>query len=140
MITVRKWWGKLLFNVVWGFSDTSCYADRVLNLIPENFSGKLLDIPTGTGALTALKYSQLKTAEIICADYSEKMLDVAKARFAELKNINFIQADVGAMPFEDDFFDVGLIVPPIKRCVNFRRIFVQIQGKNRRHMSYAEDF
>jgi ubiquinone/menaquinone biosynthesis C-methylase UbiE len=109
MLATRKWWSKIGIKLVWGFPDTA-YAYRVLGYIPNDFSGRVLDIPVGTGFLTCQKYSQLRNAVITCMDYSDGMLQKAKERFsnAEIANVTFRQGDVGALPFEDGAFDMVL--------------------------------
>ena len=56
-ITQGKWWSKLYFKLLWGGVDDNEIARQVLNWIPDDFSGKLLDIPVGTAVFTAKKYS-----------------------------------------------------------------------------------
>jgi ubiquinone/menaquinone biosynthesis C-methylase UbiE len=67
---------KMVSKIIWGFEDKD-YAVKLLENIPGNFNGKLLDIPAGTGILTFEKYKQLNKAEIICMDYSGDMLEFA---------------------------------------------------------------
>jgi len=109
MISLRKWWARLGVRFVWGLPDTA-YSARVLDYISDDFTGALLDIPTGTGALTCEKYRRMPKAAVTCADYSENMLAVASERFRQLGigNVTFKQADAGAMPFDDDTFDLAL--------------------------------
>jgi ubiquinone/menaquinone biosynthesis C-methylase UbiE len=100
---------KIIAKTVWGFTDKE-YSIKLLENIPDDFSGKILDIPAGTGILTYEKYLRMKNAEIICMDYSKDMLDIAKERF-ENNNINNIecqQGDAGNIPFENETFDVVL--------------------------------
>jgi len=47
-ITQGKWWSKLYFKLLWGGVDDNEIARQVLGWIPDDFSGKLLDIPVGT--------------------------------------------------------------------------------------------
>ena len=55
-------------------------------------------------------YKDLPEADITCLDYSVDMMDAAqaKAEKAGIKSITFLQGDVGALPFEDETFDVVL--------------------------------
>lgn len=78
--------------------------------MPEDFAGKLLEVPVGTGVLSMPVYNDLPDAEITCLDYSEDMMAAAKRRAAGagLKNVSFVQGDVGALPFADESFDVVL--------------------------------
>ena len=64
--------GKLLDSVVWGLDAEKAakWVNDALAPIPENFSGKLLEVPVGTGVLTMPLYKTLPDAEITCLDYS----------------------------------------------------------------------
>jgi Methylase involved in ubiquinone/menaquinone biosynthesis len=110
MITCSTFMGKIVSGLVWNLDKekTLEYQAMVLSNIPENFGGKLLEVPVGTGVITMPMYRTLPEAEITCLDYSPDMMQRAK-RFAErldIKNIDFIQGDVGNMPFEDESFEI----------------------------------
>ncbi len=57
------------------------------------FSGKLLEVPVGTGILTMPLYRTLPEADITCLDYSADMMGQAqeKANRLHLKNVTFQQ-------------------------------------------------
>jgi SAM-dependent methyltransferase len=107
MITYSGFWGKLICRVVWGYRDSS-HLGELLKAFPSVFSGTLLEVPIGTGILTAPKYKNYPNAKITCLDYSEGMMTIAKMRFGamNIENVHFIQGDVGHLPFEDNHFDV----------------------------------
>ncbi len=110
IITHKTWWSKLYNRVFWnGVDDNDIAADLLAN-INNDFSGKLLDVPTGTAVFTYRKYKKLQNADITCLDYSEDMLDQAKARFEanEITHVKTIQGDVGNLPFDDNTFDIVL--------------------------------
>lgn len=109
VLTQNSWFSKLYINVFWGVNDWEI-ANNVLAYIPDNFSGKLLDIPVGTGVFTVAKYAQLPLAKICCIDYSQEMLNQAKAKFnkANLENVECMQGDVGKLPFNSESFDIVL--------------------------------
>ena len=117
-ITQGKWWSRLYFKLLWGGVDDNEIARRVLSWIPDDFSGKLLDVPVGTAVFTAEKYSLMHQADITCLDYSQDMLEQAENRFsaAGINNIKTIQGDVAALPFEDGSFDTVL-------CMNGLHVF-----------------
>lgn len=104
--------GKLMDSLVWGLdaSLAAKWINDALAPIPEDFSGTLLEIPVGTGVLTVPVYRNLKEAQITCLDYSAEMMKNAERRAEALavKNVSFVQGDVGALPFEDESFDVVL--------------------------------
>ncbi len=109
VLTQNSWFGKLYIGIFWGIDDNQI-AEQVLSFIPDNFSGKLLDVPVGTAVFTHQKYAELERAKITCVDYSEVMIEKAKARFADLKNSNIVcqQGDVGNLEFADQTFDIVL--------------------------------
>ena len=55
-ITQGKWWSKLYFKLLWGGVDDNDIARRVLSWIPDDFKGRLLDVPVGTAVFTTEKY------------------------------------------------------------------------------------
>ena len=112
MMTCSTWTGRLICRLVWnmGPEENLRYIETALSGVPEGFSGKLLEVPVGTGVLTMPVYKDLPEAEITCLDYSEDMLAEArgKAEAAGIRNVDFRQGDVGALPFEDGSFDIVL--------------------------------
>ena len=78
-ITQGKWWSKLYFKLLWGGVDDNEIARRVLSWIPDDFSGKLLDVPVGTAVFTKDKYHRMTKADITCLDYSQDMLEQAES-------------------------------------------------------------
>lgn len=112
MITCSTLPGKAVCRLVWGMNKAECddYLARALSGIPEDFSGKLLEVPVGTGSLTMPVYQTLPRAEITCLDYSPDMMAQAreKAERLRLKNVAFEQGDVGALPYGDGIFDIVL--------------------------------
>ena len=117
-LTQNKWWSRLYFKLVWGGVDDNEIARKVLSWIPDDFGGKMLDVPVGTAVFTAEKYKRMGKADIIGLDYSQDMLDRARFRFSEngITNIKTMQGDVGAMPFDDESFDYIL-------CMNGLHVF-----------------
>ena len=105
---------QLALKFFWGL-DAAAYQKFLAQAfagLPKNFSGRLLEVPVGTGVLSLPVYQKLDGAEIFCVDYSEKMLDAAKARTAELnlRGVKFFQSDVADLPFEENFFDALLSI------------------------------
>lgn len=104
--------GKLLDSLVWGLDKTLAakWIDEALSPIPEDFTGRLLEVPVGTGVLTMPLYRRLADADITCLDYSADMMKNAEKRAEAMgvSNVRFVQGDVGALPFEDESFDIVL--------------------------------
>ena len=112
MMTYSTLPGKAICRLVWNMNaETNLrYIEQALAGVPEDFSGKLLEVPVGTGVLTMPVYRDLPDADITCLDYSADMMRAAqkKAETAGIKSITFVQGDVGALPFEDASFDTVL--------------------------------
>lgn len=112
MITCSTLFGKAVCKLVWDMNktDNDRYLELALSGIPEDFSGKLLEVPVGTGVLTMPVYQTLKQADITCLDYSAEMMATAQKRAAlfGLQNVRFQQGDVGTLPFESESFDIVL--------------------------------
>jgi ubiquinone/menaquinone biosynthesis C-methylase UbiE len=112
MMTYSTLPGKAICRLVWNMDGQKNlrYLEKALSGVPQDFEGKLLEVPVGTGVLTMPVYADLPKADITCLDYSEKMMASArdKAETMGITNIKFVQGDVGALPFEDESFDVVL--------------------------------
>ena len=112
MITCSTLSGKVVCRLVWDMNkaENDAYLEKAMAGIPENFSGKLLEVPVGTGILTVPLYQTLPQADITCLDYSPDMMGQAKekAERLHLENVTFRQGDVGALPFADGAFDIVL--------------------------------
>lgn len=112
MMTYSTCIGKAICRVVWNMDGekNAAYLEKALSGIPEDFSGKLLEVPVGTGVLTMPVYQSLPQADITCLDYSPDMMAAAqeKAKRLGVDNVAFTQGDVGALPFADESFDIVL--------------------------------
>ena len=83
-------------------------------------AGAINIVPNSTGAAKAIGlvipelempvYQTMPEVDITCLDYSPDMMRQAreKADRLHLKNVTFRQGDVGALPYEDDTFDIVL--------------------------------
>jgi demethylmenaquinone methyltransferase/2-methoxy-6-polyprenyl-1,4-benzoquinol methylase len=74
--------------------------------------GKLLDIATGTGDVALLAADQLADAQIVGADLTLAMLDVAwgKAQKKAARRIHWVNSDGLALAFPSDTFDAVISV------------------------------
>ena len=66
MITCSTVPGRAVCRLVWGMDKARCdaYLADALSGIPEDFSGRLLEVPVGTGILTMPLYQTLPQADI----------------------------------------------------------------------------
>ncbi|MBQ2662623.1 MAG: class I SAM-dependent methyltransferase [Clostridia bacterium] len=131
VITGTGFFGSLVSNLVWKMDKEKDleYQRLAKKGVPKDFDGSLLEVPVGTGILTMPMYKKLPNADVTCLDYSEGMMNRAKDRAQDMniKNISFVQGDVGKLPFKDESFDFvlsmnGLHVFPDKDAA-FSEIF-----------------
>ncbi len=109
VLTQSKWWSRLYIRFFWAVDDV-LISQKLFAMIPDDFSGNLLDVPCGTLNLTSDKYRKMKRANITCLDYSEDMLSTARDRIAHqgIPNLKLMQGDVGNLPFGRETFDTVL--------------------------------
>ena len=108
VLTQGNFFSRMYIKLFWSGTDDNEITRKVLSYIPDDFSGKLLDVPVGTAVFTQRKWSTLKNARITCLDYSTDMLEQAKRRLDGKAHINFIQGDVGNLQMDDESFDIVL--------------------------------
>lgn len=108
VLTQWNFFSRMYIKLFWSGTDDNEIARKVLSYIPDDFSGKLLDVPVGTAVFTQRKWSSLKNAHITCLDYSTDMLEQAKRRLDGKAHINFIQGDAENLQMDDESFDIVL--------------------------------
>ena len=113
VLTGRRWWSHIYMKYLWR-TDDNAIAREVLAMIPDDFRGKILDVPVGTAVFTAEKYRRMPDAEIVGLDYSQEMLAIAGERASQMqpRNLHLEQGDVGKLPYPDKSFDCVLSIIP----------------------------
>ena len=128
MMMNSSWLGRLAMRWFWQMDDRVYrqYLTQAFAGIPMDFSGRLLEIPVGTGVLSLPIYQALPKARITCCDYSDAMLAAARERAEQqdLRNVDFLQGDVGNLPFSEEAFEIVL-------SVNGFHVFPDKQGAYR---------
>ena len=76
MMTCSTLPGRAICRIVWNMDREKNlrYLEKALSGVPEDFKGKLLEVPVGTGVLTMPVYLDLPHADITCLDYSVNMM------------------------------------------------------------------
>jgi ubiquinone/menaquinone biosynthesis C-methylase UbiE len=80
-------------------------AERVRRFVVLAGDERVLDAGTGTGAL-AFALAPL-VREVVAVDLVPELLERARQRAAESPNVNFLEGDVTALPFERASFDLA---------------------------------
>lgn len=79
------------------------YSIATENLVFPNTQVKILDLGAGTGLLSQKVLERYPTAEITLVDLSEKMLAVARERFADLETIHFSLKDYTQLELNNEY-------------------------------------
>lgn len=85
------------------------------------FSGKCLDLCTGTGDIAELL--QKKGCDVTGLDFSDKMLEIAQKKHPQ---INFTEGDCTDLPFEDNCFDAVTISFGLRNIENYDKALDEI--------------
>lgn len=127
VLTAQTWWSWIYMHIFWRVDDNKI-ARIVLDMIPDEFQGTILDLPVGTAVFTAEKYLRMQNAEITGLDYSPEMLEIAKRRAREvgLKNLTLIRGDAGNLPFEDNRFDAVLSMNGFQAFPDKEQAFAEV--------------
>ena len=82
MITCSTLSGKAVCRLVWAMNkaENDAYLEKAMSGIPEHFSGRLLEVPVGTGILTMPVYRTMPEADITCLNYSPDMMRQAREK------------------------------------------------------------
>jgi len=89
--------------------------------------GKLLDIATGTGDVALLAADQLTDVQIVGADLTLAMLDVArrKAQAKPAQRIGWVNSDGLALAFPNDTFDAVISVFMLRNVPDVAQAFAE---------------
>ena len=113
LLNMKSWWSRMIMRLIWGrdnFDPARGYGAGLCSYLPDDFSGRLLDVPTGTALFTADKYARMKQADIYAVDYTEDMLRQAQQKFDALglRHVHCRQGDAARLPFASASFDAVL--------------------------------
>lgn len=127
VLTGRKWWSWLYMHCLWK-TDDNAVAREILEMIPDNFSGKMLDVPVGTAVFTCDKYRRMTNAGITGLDYSQQMLDIARLRLdkAGTKHVVLQQGDICDLPFPCEHFDLVLSMNGFQAFPDKEQAFAEV--------------
>lgn len=94
---------------------------QAISNVPLKSDFKVLDLCTGTGDIAIYIASIVKDGLVIGADFSEKMLEIARKKGEGIENLAFVQADALDLPFKDEEFDACFISFGLRNLTDLRK-------------------
>lgn len=96
--------------------------------VPLKSGFKVLDLCTGTGDIAIyLARNIIKDGKVTAVDFSENMLEIAKQKAAKIKNIEFVNADVLNLPFQDGEFDACFISFGLRNLTGLKKGLLEMK-------------
>lgn len=89
-----------------------------------------LDLCCGTGDLTFLLAQKIKNGKVIGVDFSSELLAVAETKQKSkslITEIEWLEADVLKLPFEDNYFDCATMGYGLRNVVDIPACLTEIQ-------------
>ncbi len=115
------------FNRVISLGMQTRVKKKSLKLLNIEDGSNVLDICTGTGDLAFFINKINPNLNITGIDFSEKMLEIARAKQKDYQNnMKFFLADGRELPFEDDTFDIVTIGFGLRNIENYERVISEI--------------
>jgi len=119
---VRDMFGRIarrydLVNTVMTGGIDAVWRRRALDALPVSPGGALVDLCCGTGALTRDAAAKVPQGRVTGVDFTPQMLEIARARTLE-RNVDYREADVLHLPFEDAVFDGATMAFSMRNVVD----------------------
>ena len=104
---------QAFFNEAANTWDKHFYTPKLIDFLEQivpafnlTVGQKILDVGTGTGILIPFLLKAVgPTGQVTAIDYAEKMVEICKAKYAYLSNINIAVQQVEKLPFSPESFD-----------------------------------
>lgn len=88
---------------------------------------KVLDVCTGTGDIAIYIAQILPQGAVTGVDFSQNMLEIARKKAKNIKNITFINADALNLPFKDGEFDACFISFGLRNLTDLKKGLQEIK-------------
>ena len=110
--------------------DTEILVEKIISLYSKCENLRVLDIGTGSGAISISLAKYLKNSSIVSVDVSIDAINVAKGNAklnGVLDQIEFIQSDLFNNLADDNKFDIIVSNPPYIRSKEIEKLQVEIK-------------
>jgi demethylmenaquinone methyltransferase/2-methoxy-6-polyprenyl-1,4-benzoquinol methylase len=97
-----------LINHILTFGFDIYCRRKAVKLALADGGERFLDICSGTGEIACYLKAKSNGTQVVAADFSLPMMKIGAAK-PEAKDIKFIIAEAGQLPFADDYFDLVTI-------------------------------
>ena len=124
-------------NAIISFKQHDLWRAKTMKRMGDLTGLSILDLCCGTGDWTFdLSESVGPSGKVIGLDFSENMLEIAKAKLKEeaKKNIEFLQGNAMALPFEKGSFDVVTIGYGLRNTPDYLTVLKEIFRERRREL------
>lgn len=121
---------KINENVLIPRADTEILVEQCKFLMLDYENPQILDIGTGSGAISVTLAKELPSSKVIALDISEEALKLAfeNSQLNEAKNVEFRKSDVFSAVKESETFDLIVSNPPYIPVEEYNEL--QIEVKN----------
>ena len=128
LVNKQEFYGIEFFineNVLIPQPDTEILVEEVINISNRENKKEILDMCTGSGAIAIALSKNIKNANIIATDISDKALEIAKKNDKENK-VNFIKSDMFEN-LKNKKFDVIVSNPPYIKTDRIKTLSKEVQ-------------
>jgi demethylmenaquinone methyltransferase/2-methoxy-6-polyprenyl-1,4-benzoquinol methylase len=92
---------------------------------------RILDLCTGSGDIAIYIAQAYPKCEVIAIDASEKMLEIARERAKDLKNVSFRKGDVLNLDFKENEFDITIISYGLRNLADIKKGILEMKRVTR---------